>query len=262
MGIGSISFKKAAGSFISGFGDSFVPGLGTAVSGAVGLGEDELNAQYQAELNEKAANKQFARNLEMWNLNNAYNDPAAQMERLQKAGLNPNLVYGGGNVTGNTSGSTPSYELAGTKYNDTSLQREQLALALKEHQQRITNQAIENDLARQRLVLAERNADRDDALAEARINAYKATFGLTNENNSFRNEYNRLRNEKLRQDLKKRWKSDAFNDASSASEDLVDWALGKVGEHVREYNKKQRQYEWHITGGNPKKNYYTFGRRL
>ena len=32
-------------------------------------------------------------------MNNAYNDPSAQMERLKQAGLNPNLVYGGGATT-------------------------------------------------------------------------------------------------------------------------------------------------------------------
>lgn len=30
----------------------------------------------------------------MWNLNNNYNTPAAQMQRLREAGLNPNLAYG------------------------------------------------------------------------------------------------------------------------------------------------------------------------
>ena len=179
MGLGSIGFKKALGGLISGFGDSIAPGVGTFVSGAVGLGEDELNAQYQAELNEKAANKQFARNLQMWNLVNAYNDPSAQMERLAIAKLNPNLVYGGNNVTGNTSSSGPEYHLDSARYTNRSIQREQLALAMKEHQQRITNQAIENDLARQRLVLAERDADRSDALAQAQISAYKASLDLT-----------------------------------------------------------------------------------
>ena len=52
-----------------------------------------------------------------------------------------------------------------------SIQRKQLAMALEDHQQRITNQAIENDLARQRLVLAERDADRSDALAQANRSA-------------------------------------------------------------------------------------------
>ena len=37
-------------------------------------------------------------NLDMWNRQNAYNTPAEQMRRLQEAGLNPNLMYGQGNV--------------------------------------------------------------------------------------------------------------------------------------------------------------------
>lgn len=39
-------------------------------------------------------NRKFA--LKMWNLQNEYNTPLAQMDRLRAAGLNPNLVYGGG----------------------------------------------------------------------------------------------------------------------------------------------------------------------
>lgn len=39
--------------------------------------------------------------------NNQYNSPAAQMERLQLAGLNPNLMYGNGASTGNASSSMP-----------------------------------------------------------------------------------------------------------------------------------------------------------
>lgn len=33
-------------------------------------------------------------NIKFWQMQNAYNDPAEQMSRLKKAGLNPNLVYG------------------------------------------------------------------------------------------------------------------------------------------------------------------------
>lgn len=33
---------------------------------------------------------------DMWNAQNAYNTPAAQMQRLKEAGLNPMLVYGSG----------------------------------------------------------------------------------------------------------------------------------------------------------------------
>ena len=37
--------------------------------------------------------------LEDWNRQNTYNHPTQQMQRLKEAGLNPNLVYGGGATT-------------------------------------------------------------------------------------------------------------------------------------------------------------------
>lgn len=172
------SFKRAVGGALETFGGD----LGSVVAGAIGVGSDQLAAEDNWKWQKKASDYAYNQNLQMWNLANAYNDPAAQMERLQNAGLNPNLVYGGGNVTGNTSGSTPTYERPNAGYTDRSIQRQQLAMAMKDHQQRITNQAIENDLARQRLVLAEREADRSDRLADAQINAYKAGLGLTMEN--------------------------------------------------------------------------------
>lgn len=49
------------------------------------------------------AKYQFDKNLEMWNLQNQYNSPAAQMQRFKEAGLNPYLIYGqgsNGNATG------------------------------------------------------------------------------------------------------------------------------------------------------------------
>ena len=44
-------------------------------------------------------------NLEMWNLENAYNDPSAQMERMVAAGINPNSVAQGMAGNGSTAGS-------------------------------------------------------------------------------------------------------------------------------------------------------------
>lgn len=170
------SLKKAIGSSLETFGGD----IGNVVAGAFGIGSDQLAAEENYKWQKKASDYAYNQNLQMWNLANAYNDPSAQMERLQAAGLNPNLVYGGGNVTGNTSGSMPTYERANAGYTDRGIQRQQLAMAMKDHQQRITNQAIENDLARQRLVLAERDADRSDRLADAQIQAYKANLGLTN----------------------------------------------------------------------------------
>lgn len=61
-------------------------------------------ASQQADANAKA--------MESWNLMNDYNHPVQQMERLKLAGLNPNLVYGSGAVTGNTT-SAPALQGGG-----------------------------------------------------------------------------------------------------------------------------------------------------
>jgi len=57
-----------------------------------------------------AQNRKFSREmyqlqrkdaLEFWGMQNAYNAPAAQMQRYRDAGLNPNLIYGQSNLGGN-----------------------------------------------------------------------------------------------------------------------------------------------------------------
>lgn len=55
---------------------------------------DEKSRQYALDMYERQKND----NMAMWRMQNDYNDPAAQMERLRKAGLNPNLVYGNGSA--------------------------------------------------------------------------------------------------------------------------------------------------------------------
>lgn len=64
---------------------------------------DVLN-QFNGSYQQKDANDMA---LMAWNMANDYNHPIQQMERLAAAGLNPNLVYGSGSVTGNTAG-TPA----------------------------------------------------------------------------------------------------------------------------------------------------------
>lgn len=84
-------------------------GIGAAgVAGALGLGGSLFGANEQKKENRRA----FERDFFMWNAQNAYNHPSAQMERLKSAGLNPMLVYGNGSVVGNTTGHAPSYRPA------------------------------------------------------------------------------------------------------------------------------------------------------
>lgn len=49
-------------------------------------------------------------NMQMWNLQNQYNSPAAQMQRYREAGLNPNLIYGNGSSSAGNATSAPQME--------------------------------------------------------------------------------------------------------------------------------------------------------
>lgn len=73
---------------------------GALIQGAFGLGGSALQFKQNKEL--AAIQNQY--NIDMWNRQNEYNSPQAQMQRLQEAGLNPNLIYGNGSAsTGNAS---------------------------------------------------------------------------------------------------------------------------------------------------------------
>ena len=76
---------------------------GSLINGLSQGRQNRLNRQFQREENQKARDY----NTQMWEKNNAYNDPSQQMERLKNAGINPHLAYSQGGVT-NTSSSPAS----------------------------------------------------------------------------------------------------------------------------------------------------------
>lgn len=73
-------------------------------AGAQHRRQKELMA-IQQEYNTAAADTAYRRQLEFWNKQNQYNDPSSSRSRLQAAGLNPALMYSGGNSA------TPSQSL-------------------------------------------------------------------------------------------------------------------------------------------------------
>lgn len=80
-------------------------GAGTSILGNVlGFGSQQSTNKANMEL----AKYQYARNVEMWNMQNDYNTPLNQRKRIEAAGFNPNLVYGHGSLV-NTSSSSPQY---------------------------------------------------------------------------------------------------------------------------------------------------------
>lgn len=74
--------------------------------------------QPQIDMNKELADYSYNKNLEMWNLQNDYNSPSAQRERMEEAGFNPNYMAGGGaSSTGSASpASMPQYNVQAPQY--------------------------------------------------------------------------------------------------------------------------------------------------
>ena len=84
--------------------------LGTVLGGIFGSksqnSANAANLQINREnnaFNERMMQKQLDYNNDMWNKQNAYNTPSAQVQRLKEAGLNPYLMMSNGNQIGTAS---------------------------------------------------------------------------------------------------------------------------------------------------------------
>lgn len=77
------------------FTSLLVGALGAGMQGLNSIKDNVLNNYYAR----KNASKEFRRTVDLWNMENEYNKPVNQMARLKEAGLNPNMVYGGGATT-------------------------------------------------------------------------------------------------------------------------------------------------------------------
>ena len=95
-----------------------------------GLGVGLLQSGINHAINSNNMDKQFRYqkdlmriqndyNVQNWHMQNSYNTPAAQMQRLKAAGLNPDLMYGNGSAgvqanlpSGVSGGSAPGYSPA------------------------------------------------------------------------------------------------------------------------------------------------------
>lgn len=96
----SSSFSHSLGSIAGGaiggiFGGAGGAAIGSQIGSMFGPSQERQDRRnYQYELRNA---------ISAWNMQNDYNSPVQQMARLREAGLNPRLVYGSGNVTGNSS---------------------------------------------------------------------------------------------------------------------------------------------------------------
>lgn len=78
---------------------------GGAIGAGIGMIGSAISQRQNYNYSKKLMELQYQQNLDLWNKQNEYNAPTAQMQRLQAAGLNPNLVYGS-SVSGNSSNNT------------------------------------------------------------------------------------------------------------------------------------------------------------
>lgn len=103
--------------------------LGAGIPGALlNVGQSVVNSilgQNQSKQNfnnnMKLAEYQFDRNLDMWHLQNEYNTPSNQLQRLKDAGLNPYLAYGqisSGNASSSPTYTSPTYDVSPIQIGD------------------------------------------------------------------------------------------------------------------------------------------------
>lgn len=66
--------------------------LAGVAAGAIATGIQNRRSQ---NFSREMYQRQYQDNVKFWQMQNAYNDPSAQMQRLKAAGLNPAMIYGG-----------------------------------------------------------------------------------------------------------------------------------------------------------------------
>ena len=74
-----------------GFIDGILGAVGSVTTSLINSKTAERNTNLTNQANMKLAEYQYSKDLDMWNRQNEYNSPSAQMERFNAAGLNPNI---------------------------------------------------------------------------------------------------------------------------------------------------------------------------
>ena len=82
------------GRLLSGLGGSLVNGLFNAGAARRQFKYQSKLQQQQYDLNEKAAAAAYERQKDFYNIQNAYNDPAAVRDRYKNANINPTSAFG------------------------------------------------------------------------------------------------------------------------------------------------------------------------
>jgi len=73
-----------------------LPVIGAGIDAASTAAQNRKSREFSREMYDRTKSD----NLAFWDMQNKYNSPQSQMQRLNEAGLNPNLVYGGSGPSG------------------------------------------------------------------------------------------------------------------------------------------------------------------
>ncbi len=77
---------------------TIIPAAASLVGQGINAISQGITNRQQRKYNEQAYQQQRKDSLADWNMQNKYNSPEQQMQRLQEAGLNPAMIYGKGTV--------------------------------------------------------------------------------------------------------------------------------------------------------------------
>lgn len=180
-------------------------GAGAAIagSGANAIIAGKMNRKTRA-WQEKMTHRQREWALQDWDMQNKYNSPAMQMQRLKEAGLNPHLVYGNG-AAQNTGDNVRATDTG--NWNPTTPQIDTRAGAIglqAYYDAQVKDQTIEN-LKAQNADIVEaaklKEAQRLKLGVDTEYNQFRSNFeqGLAEISRSLRTE--NLRNLRLRSDV-------------------------------------------------------------
>lgn len=98
------TMSAGAGSLLSGGVNFLGDVVGGIATGIFNHGEARRDRNFKREMYQRAVDDQ----IKFWNMQNEYDLPSAQLQRLMDANLSPLLMYGEGGISGNLAAGAPS----------------------------------------------------------------------------------------------------------------------------------------------------------
>lgn len=153
-------FESMAEGMLGGLGGGLISGGLGAITSLFSNSSQKKENERNREFTEYMYDKQYDNNIKMWNLQNKYDLPSAQKQRLIDAGLNPDLMYSGKGVSPSpnlqaavagsaSSGSLPGYGGVAEAFNQGRLldaQIRNIDADTKQKESQTVGQGYQNDI--------------------------------------------------------------------------------------------------------------------